>query len=290
MSLESWIAVIGGVAALCTTVAFAPQIVKTRQTGGADLSYGMLTLYLTGVALWLAYGLLTGARAVVVANAATAVLVSVLLFVKLTAGRRGPASELRRLRIAIDMDETITDSLGKHLRLYNETFGENVTPAALAGRSLEDFVPAERAQATQNMVLEPTFFRDLAFIADSREVVRELAATHDVFIATAAMEVPTSFAAKYAWLREHLPFIPPSHIVFCGDKGVLDTDYLIDDTPRHFAHYRGTPILFSAPHNSGETRYLRAKGWREVRALLLQPRPSAPAAVAGIKAGVLATS
>lgn len=114
-------------------------------------------------------------------------------------------------------------------------------------------------------------------IPGSREAICARAERHEVFIATAAMEVPTSFAAKYAWLRENLPFIPPSHIVFCGAKGVLDTDYLIDDTPRHFSSYRGTPILFSAPHNRDETRYLRANGWDDVRNLLLDPPPAQPA-------------
>jgi len=61
MSQAGWVAVIGAVAAVCTTLAFAPQIAKTRRTGGADLSYGMLALYLGGVVLWLGYGVGLGA-------------------------------------------------------------------------------------------------------------------------------------------------------------------------------------------------------------------------------------
>jgi 5'(3')-deoxyribonucleotidase len=57
--------------------------------------------------------------------------------------------------------------------------------------------------------------------------------------------------------------------VFCGDKGVLDVDYLIDDTARHFARFRGTPILFDAPHNRAEKRYTRVRDWDEVRRMLL---------------------
>ena len=49
-------AYIGTVAAICTTGAFIPQIVKLRKQGGKDLSYSMLFLYLTGVLLWLVYG------------------------------------------------------------------------------------------------------------------------------------------------------------------------------------------------------------------------------------------
>jgi len=132
-------------------------------------------------------------------------------------------------------------------------------------------VPAAMALAAERLTHEPGFFSDLETIDGSREVVRELAERYEVFIASAAMEVPTSFGAKYAWLRERFPFIPPSHVVFCGDKGVPDVDFLTDDTPRHFERFRGTPVLFSAPHNRGETRYPRVRCWDGVRTLLLGP-------------------
>ena len=177
-------------------------------------------------------------------------------------------SRIRR-RIAVDVDEVLADSEGKHLQAYNEAFGERLTRAALEGRGLEGVVPASRSAAAAALLLVPGFFRDLEVMPGSREVVRELAGRYEVIIASAAMEVPTSFADKYAWLREHFPFIPPSHLVFCGDKSVLDADYLIDDTPRHFARFRGTPVLFSAPHNRGETGYRRVSGWDDVRRLLL---------------------
>jgi len=174
-------------------------------------------------------------------------------------------------RVAIDMDEVIADSLAKYLRAYNEAFGERLTPRDLDGKSLEESVPQERAAATRDLLLQPGFFRDFEVIPGSREVVAELSRHYEVFIASAAMEVPTTFADKYAWLREHFPFVPESHVVFCGDKAVLDVDYLIDDSPRHFARFRGTPLLFSAPHNRYETRYLRVADWQDVRRLLLEP-------------------
>ena len=52
----------------------------------------------------------------------------------------------------------------------------------------------------------------------SQEALLELSRQHDIFITSAAMEVPSSFADKFAWLDRNFPFIPPSQIVFCGDK------------------------------------------------------------------------
>jgi 5'(3')-deoxyribonucleotidase len=181
----------------------------------------------------------------------------------------------RRLRVAIDMDEVIADCVGKHLRAYNEAFGGTLTLADLEGCCLEQAVPEEHASAAAELVHEPCFFEDLEEIEGSRETVRALAERYEVFIASAAMEVPSSFTAKFSWLRERFPFIPPSHIVFCGDKSVLDVDCLIDDTPRHFERFRGTPLLFDAPHNRHEHRYRRVRNWAEVRELLLPSRPQA---------------
>ena len=46
------------------------------------------------------------------------------------------------------------------------------------------------------------------------------------------------------------------------DPGLHD---LIDDRARHFAHFRGQGLLFSAPHNMAESRYERVNSWCEVR-------------------------
>lgn len=73
---------VGTVAALCTTGAFIPQILKIRRQGAEDLSFAMLFIYLTGVLLWLLYGLLLHAAAVIWANAASSFLVAVALVLK----------------------------------------------------------------------------------------------------------------------------------------------------------------------------------------------------------------
>jgi MtN3 and saliva related transmembrane protein len=76
------LAYVGTTAAICTTTAFIPQILKIRRQGGQDLSYPMLFLYLTGILLWLVYGLLLHAAAVIWANAVTTLLVAVALILK----------------------------------------------------------------------------------------------------------------------------------------------------------------------------------------------------------------
>src|SRR5262245_31245693 len=178
--------------------------------------------------------------------------------------RTGESSSERRRRIAIDMDEVMADALGEQLRRYNAMSGATITATDLEGCHLEDYIPpAQRAAA--EALFDASFFENLAVMPDCQAVVEELAARFDVFVVSAAMDVPCSFDAKYRWLQRHFPFVPPSQVVFCGDKAIVDADYLIDDRPRHFAKFRGQALLFSAPHNIGETRYTRVASWREVR-------------------------
>lgn len=260
---------IGTIAAICTTGAFVPQIIKIRKQGGGDVSYLMLFVYLIGLLLWLGYGLLFHAPAVIWANIVAVVLVSTSLVLKAT--WTSTASE-RRLRVAIDMDEVIVNTLPHHLQLYNLATGENLSPELIAQIGLEAAIPPKYRDIFENIPHQEGFFEDLDVIEHSQRALRLLDSQFDLFITSAAMEVPSSFDAKFKWLQKHFPFIPPSRIVFCGDKGIVNADYLIDDRSRHFARFRGTGILFTAPHNARERARLRANSWDDVLAILPKPR------------------
>ncbi len=55
------IKLIGFAAATCTTIAYAPQVIKVWKTRSArDISLGMFLIMVLGLALWLIYGLLSG--------------------------------------------------------------------------------------------------------------------------------------------------------------------------------------------------------------------------------------
>ncbi|WP_232238821.1 5' nucleotidase, NT5C type [Paenibacillus forsythiae] len=164
--------------------------------------------------------------------------------------------------IAIDMDEVIADFNTKHLSVFNRDYGENVTTEDLKSGRLAELRP-HLATEILNYLHDPLFFRDLDVMKDSREVIRSLSERFDIYITTAAMEVPSSFTAKYEWLREHFDFLSDMNFVFCGNKSIIRADYLIDDNARHFERFCGQGILFTAPHNLGVTGYDRVSSWLE---------------------------
>lgn len=76
MTAPLWVEGLGAIAGFCTTFAFVPQLVKIYRQGGRDLSYAMLSFYLFGVLLWLAYGIILHVQAVALTNFATAILIA----------------------------------------------------------------------------------------------------------------------------------------------------------------------------------------------------------------------
>ena len=173
-------------------------------------------------------------------------------------------------RICVDMDEVMADAVAEHLLRYNRDHADDqITKEDLHGKWLWDVVSVDRHPRLEEYLRSDDFFAVLAVMPESQRVMKALQQKYEVFIATAAMEVPTSFAAKYRWLGEHFPFIPASHIVYCGDKGILRADYLIDDNPRQLRRFQGEGILYSSPHNVNVTGYRRVKDWLEVEELFL---------------------
>jgi len=130
-------------------------------------------------------------------------------------------------------------------------------------------VSTDRHEVLDSYTRSEDFFEAMAVMPDSQRVMHRLQMSYEVFIATAAMEIPSSFQQKYRWLAKHFPFIPASNIVYCGDKSILRADYLIDDNPRQLRRFTGEGILYSSPHNLGVQGYKRVNDWLEVEELFL---------------------
>ena len=74
---------LGYLAALLTTLAFVPQAWQTFRTRDVSgISLPMYFVFSTGVALWLAYGILLRAWPIVAANAVTLALAVAILVMK----------------------------------------------------------------------------------------------------------------------------------------------------------------------------------------------------------------
>ncbi|QFI19810.1 hypothetical protein FR830_24540 (plasmid) [Klebsiella aerogenes] len=78
-----WVSTIGYLAACLTTLSFLPQtfkVITTKNTQG--ISGVMYVMFITGLLMWLIYGLLIGNAAVCIANFLTLVFALPVMVVK----------------------------------------------------------------------------------------------------------------------------------------------------------------------------------------------------------------
>lgn len=169
--------------------------------------------------------------------------------------------------IAIDMDGVIADVESHFLNWYERDYGVAFTAADLQGKSEENAFPVK--DAVRKFATTPGFFTTVPVMKDAVESLQLLMEHFDVYIVSAAMEFPLSLPEKLYWLNTYFPFIHWKKIIFCGDKSIIGTDYMIDDHIKNLDFFKGKGIMFHAFHNVSYTHHTRANNWKEVVSLLM---------------------
>lgn len=79
-----FLTILGLIAGALTTIAFLPQMYKTWQTKSAkDVSFIMLITFMSGLLLWLVYGLALNALPIIIANGISFVFNLIILGLKI---------------------------------------------------------------------------------------------------------------------------------------------------------------------------------------------------------------
>ncbi|MBT8191467.1 MAG: SemiSWEET transporter [Saprospiraceae bacterium] len=79
----SAIDILGFVAATCTTISFLPQVIKTYRTKSVeDISLVMYIIFMSGLIMWLIYGLVIRNFPIIFSNIVTISLAATILYFK----------------------------------------------------------------------------------------------------------------------------------------------------------------------------------------------------------------
>jgi 5'(3')-deoxyribonucleotidase len=166
------------------------------------------------------------------------------------------------------MDGVLANNKLHYLNYYFEESGVRLDEENIFGLNENDCLPDKTA--VSRYIHTPGFFRTLPVSTDAQDVVRELQKKYDVFVVSAAMEFPHSLLEKRDWLDEHFPFITWKNIVFCGDKSIINTNFLIDDHVKNLMTFSEKGLLFDAFHNVHESQFERLKHWKDVYRYFLE--------------------
>jgi len=174
----------------------------------------------------------------------------------------------RRQRIAVDMDDVIADTIERFAEIYRQKHNIDLNPKILYGKEIREVLPPDIKHTVSEYVNAPGFFRHIAVMPGSQEVLKELTGKYEVYVVSAAMEFKNSLIDKYEWLADHFPFIPWTNIIFCGHK-IVNVNMIIDDRTRNFVDFNGRTLLYSSPHNMLIEGFERVNNWNEVADKLL---------------------
>jgi len=170
----------------------------------------------------------------------------------------------QKLKIAIDMDHVIADLMKKWLKYYNKKYKDNLTIQDIKTWNLISYVKHECGDKIYDILYKNNFYLDLEVVENSIEVTKKLIKKFDLYIATDVMVNPRSMDAKYKWLQNNFLHIPDRNYIFCGDKSIVNTDFLIDDGLHNLEKFKGTGILMNAPWNQNSNKFIRVNGWKDI--------------------------
>jgi MtN3 and saliva related transmembrane protein len=88
MMVPDWlVTAVGSIAAICTTVAFIPQLVRVWRLRRADeISSTTFALFSVGTLVWLVYGVFLSSWPIILANGITLCLAAAILALKIAWG------------------------------------------------------------------------------------------------------------------------------------------------------------------------------------------------------------
>lgn len=170
------------------------------------------------------------------------------------------------MSIAIDMDGVLADVEAQFLKWYERDFGIKMKKEDLVGKTEHTAFPEEGM--IHKFAHTEGFFLDVPVMEGAVEAVKSLSEKFDTYIVSAAMEFPKSLPEKLEWLKINFPFIGWRQIIFCGDKSIISTDYMIDDHIKNLDFFKGKTILFHAFHNVSYNHHERVNNWEEVMEVL----------------------
>lgn len=168
--------------------------------------------------------------------------------------------------IGIDMDGVLADIETHFVNWYERDYDVKVDRSAMLGVLEPDGFPDKTAVG--RFVHTPGFFRSIPVMPGAVDAVKKLMENYEVYIVSAAMEFPQCLSEKREWLQEHFPFISWRNMIFCGDKSVVVTDYLIDDHCKNLDFCKGKAIMYTASHNVNHKHHQRVDNWDDVLAFL----------------------
>jgi 5'(3')-deoxyribonucleotidase len=171
------------------------------------------------------------------------------------------------LTAAFDLDRVSADLESKWLIEYNYLWNDNLTLKDWNSWDVSSFVKPECGKKVYDIIKRPGFYADLEPVKYSQYVIDKLVKNDKFEVAFASASPKQAYTDKYEWVKKTYPTVNPDNILFVKNKALVNADILIDDGVHNLEVFKGIKILYDAPWNRNEDRFVRVKDWIDIYTL-----------------------
>lgn len=173
------------------------------------------------------------------------------------------------MRIAIDVDDVIAQSLKHWIELYNSDYDDCLSLETITDWDLTKFVKC--GSEIYEYLKEPSFYDGVVPIVGAQTIIRSLRARgHEIiFVSAGASIEKTKWLFEYSFINQIFPHDPC--LVYASNKALINADMIIDDRASTVVRYPKGGIIFAQPWNDIKLWPLnveRVESWADIWRLL----------------------
>jgi len=183
-------------------------------------------------------------------------------------------------KLIIDLDDVICE--GGFFTLINKFLNSNYTLSDVKGYYMQSLIDDSKLDEFFEFLLESNMYNYVEVIPNAIEVIEKLNDKYELYICSSFIipncekDLGKLIKNKCEWIKENMPFIKFSQMIFTSEKHLIDADIRIDDGINNLSGKGDIKILFTSYHNTHfkdaelvRKGITRANNWIEIERLLL---------------------
>lgn len=173
---------------------------------------------------------------------------------------------MNKLKVGIDFDGVLVDTVTQYLYWFNKITGENIKPNQLTEYDTSKVVPEKFHYIAQQLWNEKCLYNNIQPIINSQRCTKLFTYNSQIELYIVTVSSSEIMQEKCQVIKRLFPWIKSENIILLTgyNKNLIDLDILIDDNPDNFSSNENK-ILFDSTwnHNFNEKSIgaVRAYDW-----------------------------
>jgi len=173
---------------------------------------------------------------------------------------------MNKLKVGIDFDGVLVDTVTQYLYWFNKITGENIKSNQLINYDTSKCIPEKFNYIAKQLWNEKCLYSNIQPIVDSQRYTKMFTYNNQIEMYVITVSSPEIMNEKCKVIKRLFPWIKSENIILMTgyNKSLIDVDILIDDNPNNFSTNQNK-IIFNATwnHNFNEKAVgaVRAYDW-----------------------------